>query len=89
MITAGSKLTSLSQISRALKSGFAVEALLILFDVSEWRDSYVQSDTILRMTDLHESAYKQIIGFPDDNCGPLDHLDMYYSRWEFTAVDWA
>ena len=86
MITAGSNLNSLTQISRALKSGFAVKADLIYDDALEPQPWFVQRDVIRKMTDLHESAYKQLLGIDDYECGPCDPFTMYYSWWQFVAV---
>lgn len=87
MITIGSKLTSLSQIIRALKNGFAVEAHLVYDNPFELYRSETQCDVIFKMTDLHVSAYNQLVGIEDDHCGPYDYLDMYYSYWEFQVVE--
>ena len=88
MITAGSKLNSLSQIASALKSGYAVEAELIFTDVCEdFREHHIQCDVIRVMTSLHESAYYWLVSMDHTEWGPLDHLDMYHSRWEFTVIE--
>lgn len=87
MITVGSKLTSLSQIFRALKMGLPIEAHLIYDNPYESHRIGVRCDVILKMTDLHVSAYNQLVGIEDDDCGPNDYLDMYYSYWEFWVVE--
>jgi hypothetical protein len=87
MIAVGDYLLSLSQISRALKSGFAVEATLIIDNEIEELLYSARQDVILKMTDLHESAYKQLVGIEDYDCGPCDPLTMYYSWWQFTIIE--
>lgn len=83
MVTAGSQLHSLSQISRALKQGFAVEASLVeMTCLGPRSDILLEVDVINQMTDLSQSAYCALTLSID----PDEYRDLYFTYWKFEAV---
>lgn len=97
MITDQDQLFSLSQINRALKGGFAVEAEFVTLEASEsfYRETiFTRWETkrfiIRKISDLNESMYNELVGIGFEEA--YSYFDAYHCKltgqwhWEFFAV---